>query len=166
MRNFRAVVLVVLFPVLAACTTVGAERDQMCAEIVKFANATTDTSTHSVELMSDWGSAVRLSPDKNNLYTQKCDHYSYEPGENLCKYLMGNTSIEFSQVNLQRALSCLGAPKYAESPSSVRVERLDLTLWSYSTRGVRTDVRVGIEYVDGSDKAPPSLKILAKGVAP
>src|SRR5262245_54442260 len=99
----------------------------MCAAVTQFANASTDAEAHSVVLTTDWGSQRLV--EKNLIFEKHCEHYGYEPGAQLCGYLMENTSTEFSTINFRRAMACLGADV---SANGVNIEWLEGRLSSSS----------------------------------
>jgi len=41
-------------------------------------------------------------------------------------------------------------------------EFVQTKLWSYVAAGVRTDVRVGVEFAAATKQSPPKLKIIAE----
>jgi hypothetical protein len=134
----------------------------MCAELAAFANASHDLTTYSVDLKTDWGG--QFEPKTPNTYVmaaKHCDAAGYSPGERLCDYLLQNTSTEFPEINLNRALVCFGASGPASNSS---IEYAALKIWSYSAIGVNSNVRIGVEFSPASEKAPPSLRILAEGL--
>nr|CAP48165.1 putative integron gene cassette protein [uncultured bacterium] len=144
------------------CATNQFANDALCGEIADFANSVLGSDSHRVELKTDWGG--QFEPKNANtivLAAKHCDAFEYPPGEKLCGYLLKNTSTEFSESNLNRVLACFGAL----GPRAVDSVEYDRTrLWSYSSHGVRTNVRVGVDYAPSSDTQPPTLNILAEGL--
>jgi hypothetical protein len=136
--------------------------DDMCVHIATFANASGDATTHAIELKTDWGGMFEpKSPGQIVMAAKHCEASGYAPGQRLCEYLLGNTSTEFPEINLNRVLSCFGAAGPASNSS---IEYVALKIWSYSSVGVRSNIRVGVEYSPGSEEAPPSMRILAEGL--
>ena len=83
----------------------GQKADQLCAELAHFASAVPPGDTHAVLLRGGWGG------DKPNvIMTHDCQSFGFEPGDNLCSYLVQNTSWEFGQYNARRAADCLDTP--------------------------------------------------------
>jgi hypothetical protein len=120
--------------------------DLMCSRIARFANAAQDHSTHSVELITEWGT-VRLASQKT-LSETGCRHEEYRPAAELCDYLMEHTSAEFPDLNVARALRCLpgGAALTIARPGptdSLLRQKAGSFAWArarYTDRGVRVQI--------------------------
>lgn len=144
---------------LGGCASLAAEHDALCPEIARFANASADLEPHSVVLRTSWGRGLNNDPE--HLYEIECSHSDYGPGRTLCRYLMENTSIEFPSYNFRRALACL-SKNGRDIGAGVDIVRLDGEFSSYSARVVNDDVKVGIEFTDGTGGETPVLRITAK----
>ena len=160
-----AAALSVLLSLAGGCSTTAPERDEICPEIARFANAWSDYSAHSVVLFTDWGGV--FSEDKTAIAEKTCQRGQDTASRRLCNYLMENTSTEFAEVNMRRALSCLGpgARTDAGGPRS-QGEPVTGKVTSLSVPGVRADVRVTVEFSTASTEHPPSLKISAEKIRP
>ena len=140
------------------CNSIPSDYKPLCSKIASFANSTSDSSTHTVELITDWGG--RFSDNKNTIAEKTCKHGDYGPGANLCAYLMENTSTEFPDANLNTVMVCLGAARPSELVYDLEYQSTNF--WSHATNGVRPDIIVGVEYSAGSESSAPSLKIMAR----
>lgn len=152
----------ILFPLFAMalannCLSAETQPDALCAEIVKFANATEDDALHEVELRTDW--SFRQVDNRIFMGSKECDHQEYAPGKALCHYLLRNTSTEFSIINFKRALACLeNSPQLSHSG----IQQLKIKLWTYQVKDVNPNLRVGLEFTEGGKNSLPSLKILVE----
>jgi hypothetical protein len=146
---------VVLVSLIAACVAFPCNaEDAMCEQIQRFASAQKDGLPHSVELLTDWGG---IYSDKDVIASKQCLHSNYAPGKILCDYLLVNTSTEFAQANLFRALQCISNSPY-QSQNDVLPEFLHVRFFSSSVPGVPDDVGVTLE-LNSDRNGPPSLKI-------
>ena len=137
----------------------------MCPAIAAFANASTDSAVHWVDLTNDWGCDFH-KPDNNDEYEmacKTCTHGDYAPAKQLCSYLMEHTSTEFPSVNFKRALACLNTQYHVSAWSHPSVERLsNRPIWSDHATMVRAPVVVGVEYLTDLKDSPEILRISAK----
>lgn len=133
-------------------------RDDLCKEMVQFANASLGGAEYSVRFTSDWGGV--FSEEEDVFAEKRCEHDGFGPGKKLCSYLMENTSTEFARININRALRCLGAPETRKSrggdfkPVAAKVTATDI-------RGLVQGMKLGIEYAYGFEGRPPLLRIFA-----
>jgi hypothetical protein len=159
-HSARAVSLVVVLSA-SGCQTIPREDAALCPELARFANASSDSATHTVELTTDWGGRFAEKTAGEDVMSQKtCNHFGYAPGKSLCNYLIQNISTEFPDANVNSVMVCLAAAH----PTRM-VYDLDYgttVLWSHVARGAKPGVIVGIDYSTGTDSAPPTLKILAR----
>ncbi|MBZ0225193.1 MAG: hypothetical protein K8F51_04370 [Comamonas sp.] len=154
------VIIAVTLSVMTGCASVPSYYRETCAEIASFANSV-DSSVRSVTLTTDWGGRFTPQPaDRYILASKECDHGDYGPGRELCDYLLQNTSTEFASANLNTVLVCLGVARPARMVTDT--EFVQTKLWSYVAAGVRTDVRVGVEFAAETKQSPPKLKIIAE----
>lgn len=148
---------------VASCASIAAvEPDGICRELATFANASTDKSTRTIELTTAWmGQQPATDSDKLSMATKNCKHGGFAAGATFCKWLMDHTSSEFAEINIRRALSCIGDAKlYAGAPGT-SVEYLAGKIVSYDTKYVREDVTVTIEYSVSVKDKQPMLRISA-----
>src|SRR6185295_17936196 len=102
----------------------------LCPELARFANASRTAGVHRVVLEGGWGDCPHSDHENNEnggptMWCQRCEHGGFPAGKALCAYLLENTSWEFPNINLRRALDCLGwrAPAPPESlPESARFD--------------------------------------------
>ena len=153
-----------LLLILASCaTTSTVEPDGMCRELAAFANASIDKTIHTVELTTEW-TGFRPIPgsDKLAVASKECKDGGYGAGTTFCKWLVEHTSSEFAEINISRALSCMGNAKvYAGAPHT-SIEYLAGKIASYETKYVHEDVRVTIEYSVRMKDKLPMLRISAE----
>lgn len=157
-RRWLPLVLLVL---AGGCTPVASRTDApSCDHLVAFANATPRAATHQVTLTTDWGGQFA---EAGVIARKHCEHGGAAPGKALCAYLMENSSTEFAEHNVRRALQCLGAGSYAgPGGSHVQVERLDVRVSAYEAPGVEADVVLTVDFRPATDRAPPTLVISAR----
>ena len=155
---FTAIVTAVL---VCGCQTIPSEDRALCSRIADFANSVDNSATNSIELTTDWGAQfVEKMPGEIVLGHKTCAHFGYEPGARLCEYLLGHTSTEFPDANVNSVLVCLGAGKPAKMVYDLEYGKT--VLWSHVARGVRSNVLVGIDYSTATDSTPDTLKISAR----
>jgi hypothetical protein len=137
----------------------------MCAEIAKFANSSTDTSIHNVALINDWGGPISQEESQKQgdyaMYVKQCRHDDYSPGKDLCAYLMENTSTEFPDINVRRALVCLNNPA-SRRYTARRTQFTTVTVSSRSALHVRSNVLVTVAYSEPEEM----LSISAQTMGP
>ena len=104
MANVRWLIFLFSTPLfVASCASAGPRHsDSMCNAIAHFAESAKVSVTRSVTLRGGWGGDT---PDL--IMTHDCVHSGYEPGKQLCDYLLPNTSWEFGQYNAEVAIACL-----------------------------------------------------------
>jgi hypothetical protein len=159
MTDLRRLTVIALASSIAGCASLREGPDQICKELARFANATPAGQVRSVELVNDWGS--RFAENKSSIFTKDCSHNGYPPGVAFCDYLMSNTSTEFSSINYARVSACLW-PGTRGGPYDTDIDYLSIKASSTEAIGVNPDVRVGVEFSTGSDKAAPTLKMYAE----
>ena len=142
-------VLSVVLLTTGGCAALRHQADAMCAEISEFANSSTDRSAHAVDLINDWGGPIaeKESQKEGNytMYVKQCKHADYDPGKRLCAYLMENTSTEFPDNNVRRALVCLNDP--ISRPYTVpRTQYTNVKFSSRTALHVRSNVLVTVAY--------------------
>ena len=146
------------FIAFAGCAAFS-KHDELCGQIVQFANGSVTNKEHSVQFTTDWGGVHSLERD---IFAEKrCEHEGFEPGKRLCDYLMENTSMEFAALNINRALRCIGAPEIP-NPIQAELQRATAQFESDKVRGVGKGIVVGVEYTYGYQDKPPMLKISAR----
>ncbi|MES2826064.1 MAG: hypothetical protein V4732_20860 [Pseudomonadota bacterium] len=128
--------------------SVAGEPDALCSEIIKFANNVKESGSLSVELVTEWGENI----------SKGCLHNKNKAEINFCNYLQNHTSTEFQEINISRALVCIGASPLYSNKSSYKVEH---GTGKYSTgemQGVAEGIEVGIIYSFGIKNELPRLK--------
>lgn len=156
----RAVISSFLAVTLVSCAGGPHERDDLCDELARFANAATGPFPRTVSLITDW--ALREDPDDPSQLvfgTKACTHGDVQAGRVLCSYLLENTSTEFAVVNFKRALRCLGmsipvdAADAPQLPDSVK---------TCEVLGKRLDGELTVTFLAGDSQTPPLLEISVK----
>lgn len=103
----RPILLLGVLPLVVSCAFGSHNRsDSMCDQIARFAESAQIGVAHSVTLRGGWGGDT-----PNILMTHDCEHSGYDPGKQLCDYLVPNTSWEFGQYNARSAVACLDSPE-------------------------------------------------------
>ncbi|WAC62286.1 hypothetical protein OVA13_12915 [Pseudoxanthomonas sp. SL93] len=133
------------------CSTLVGEKDHLCTEMARFANATQLGTERSVELRTDWSN-----------FSKSCAHDGYEPGKVFCQWLMSNTSTEFAHINIGRALACLDPSANYASTGRASPSYLTGKVESYYAKHADENVRIEIEYAAGIEGECPTLKITAE----
>jgi hypothetical protein len=161
MRQWACATVLFATLVVGGCQTISTEEAALCSEIARFANSASDSTTHVVDLSTDWGGHfAEKKPNEIVLLQKRCDDYGYAPGARLCGYLLQNTSTEFPDANVNSVMVCLGAARPTKMVYDLDYGKT--VLWSHVTRGANPNIVVGIDYSVGTDAAPPSLKIMAR----
>ena len=109
-------------PVCAVCAP---KADPLCKELRAFLASVKPNENRSITLRTFWG--VRKEGEQMVFGSKRCEHNGYEPGKNLCEYLMAHSSTEFAGYNAKRMLSCL-------APFPPSQNRLDINSGSFSTQ--------------------------------
>jgi len=133
------------------CSTLAGQKDDLCGEMARFANATQVGAERSVELRTDWSN-----------FSKSCEHDGYEPGKAFCQWLMSNTSTEFAHINIARALSCLDPSANYASTGRASPRYLTGNVESYYAKHADENVRIEVEYADGIEGQRPILKVTAE----
>lgn len=144
----------------SGCATLYRASDTMCAEIVRYANSVPSGESREVSLTTDWGGLFQQKADV--MAAKRCDHGETEAGKVLCRYLMENTSTEFAQQNLRRALGCLQPRFDLAEDDAFSIQLREVRAEALSMLGVRKDVTVALTYSNGGGREPPKLTIVAK----
>ena len=149
MRSNALLALTVVLTSIGGCAALRNQSDAMCAEISKFANSSTDRSVHKVDLINDWGGAISEEESQKKgdytMYVKQCKHDDYDPGKGLCAYLMENTSTEFPDNNVRRALLCLNDP-ISRAHTTPRTHYTSVKFPSRTALHVRSNILVTIAY--------------------
>lgn len=157
--------IVALASLLSACALPPHERDTLCDELVRFADAApSSVERQPVRLKTDWGGIyLKLDeePGEQVISVKSCQHGSDEPGKALCAYLIEHSATEFATLNYRRVLECLGVHvkpvRLVEDPGLPRYAK------SRKVRGhvVRSEIQAEFSYATESE--PPTLTITASG---
>jgi len=147
-----ALIVCALFAVSGCARFSGGLRDNgFCGEMARFANATALGSQREVVLLTNWAE-----------WSKTCQHDGYEPGMRFCRWLMDNTSTEFAEANIRRALSCLDQGLNYAGTARASPSYLTGKIESSYAKGADENVRVAVEYADGIEGQCPKLKITAE----
>ena len=130
------------------------QADPLCSELIKFANGAKQDRSLSVELVTEWGENISTG----------CIHTENKMEKNFCKYLQNHTSIEFQEINISRALVCIGAPPLYSNNSSYSLEYGTGGYRSRQLQGADEGVEVEITYSFGIKNELPRLKFTAMNV--
>ena len=148
-RSNALLVLMLVLSSTGGCEALRNQSDDMCAEIAKFANASTDRSVHTVDLINDWGGPISEEESRKQgdytMYVKQCRHGDYIPGKGLCAYLMEHTSTEFPGNNVRRALVCLN-DSVSRPYTASRTQYTTMKFSSRTAMYVRSNVLVTVAY--------------------
>lgn len=84
-----------------------ADEDRFCTELSQFVNATPKHGSLSASLSTLWGFDV--VDGEEVLGWKGCKHSESPPEKKWCAYWLEHSSMEFPEINLNRALACLGS---------------------------------------------------------
>ncbi len=155
MKNIPAsiVALIALLQVNASY----ARTDTLCKPLRDFAASVKPDENRSIEFHTSWGSNFKNS-DGPAVYAKRCLHNDYTPGKAVCDYLMEYGSIEFSNRNAMRAITCL-FPK-TKLDSLLLLNKIDAS-FSYGT-GNRGSI-INVSFSEAPDIGGMVLKITSEG---
>ncbi len=144
MNSLVRTTLLAVAATTAGCASVPSSPPDICGQIARFANSSTDHSVHWVALTDG----------------HKCESGSYQPGAQLCQYLTATNSPD---LHIHNALECLrdtDMDRYdgRDAPYPVTI-RYTSRLAEFTDRLMI----VRIEY-PADTKAPAALKISAQRV--
>ena len=100
--NFTGIFLITIFLSQAAI----GEDDNLCRHLTRFAQSVAVNETAVIELHTSWGANFKDDPEEA-LTAKRCIHNNFPAGKAVCKYLMKNSSTEFSGINFKNILLCL-----------------------------------------------------------
>ena len=106
-----------------------ARTDALCAPLLSFVKSIHKDEKRELAFHTSWGGNFNDSQEKV-LWATRCSHNNYEPAKVLCNYLTDNTSVEFPNHTLTRALICL-YPKTRLDPR-LSLDRAEIST-SYGT---------------------------------
>ncbi len=135
-----------------------APSDALCPLFYAFAAATPEGAIHRVRFETDWGGAYERAQGAQ--VALRCDHDGDAAGQALCAFLNRHVSIEFPQRNFERLLRCMGAQD-TDGEQPVFMTYRDAEAQARSLPGVDADTLVTVGFVAGSERAPPTLTIVA-----
>jgi hypothetical protein len=130
----------------AGCASAPPSSADICGQIARFGNSSTDHSVHWVELTGD----------------RNCESGGYEPGVQLCQYL---TSTNSPDVQVHTALECLRDTKVERYDGRDAPYPVTIRYTSHLTEYVDRLVLVRVEYPANS-KVPSSLRISTQRITP
>jgi len=129
---------------IAGCASVPPSSADICGQIARFANSSTDHSVHRVELTGD----------------RKCESGGYQPGMQLCQYL---TSTSSPDMHIPKALECLRDTDMDRYDGTDAPYPVTIRYTSYMAEYTDRLVIIRIEY-PADTKVPASLRISAQKV--
>lgn len=144
-RVIRSAIVCALSVAASSCATTGS--DDLCREIVRFANSMDRSQEQSVVLTGRW---MEIDEESGELVIEKACKNESPAGQRFCDYLLENTSTEFPGINFSRALSCI-APSVYSYRDGVHVISLFGEVSSSSTPGVRDGVTIVISLTPPED---------------
>lgn len=164
MRLLRTILTVALASLLSSCATPPQERDKLCDELVRFADAPSTIDRQPVHLTTDWGGVyLKLDdePGEEVMAAKSCEHGSDEPGKALCAYLIEHSATEFATTNYRRVLECLGLhvkpAQLADDPG------LPSPVKSRKVRGHMVASEIMAEFSYATESQPPTFTLSANG---
>ncbi len=156
--------MVALASLCGSCATSSRERDTLCDELVRFADAPSGVDRHPVRLKTDWGGIYLKSdedePSEQVIAAKSCEHGSDEPGKALCAYLIEHSATEFATINYRRVLECLGV--HVQAAQSVEDAGLPSLAKSRKVRGHAVGSEIVAEFSYATDSQPPTMTISAR----
>jgi hypothetical protein len=150
-------VFILMFMALLPVNVSYARTDTLCKPLRTFAASVKPDETKSIVFHTSWGSDFKNSSEPA-LYAKRCLHNDYAPGKVVCDYLMEHGSVEFSNRNAMRAISCL-FPK-TKFDSLLVLNKIDAS-FSYGT-GNKGSI-INVSFSEASDIGGMALKISAEG---
>jgi hypothetical protein len=102
-----AILFVAVSGILQIGTSV-ARADEMCKPLREFVESIKPDEKRSFEFQTSWGANFKDSPERV-IYAKRCVDHDYAPAKAVCRYLMEHGAVEFSNNNVQRAISCLSS---------------------------------------------------------
>ncbi|MGX5202171.1 hypothetical protein [Aliikangiella sp. IMCC44632] len=129
--------VVKLISILISCCisqSVLSEDKNLCGEISNFANSIEPNNKQSIKLASNWSEMEK-----------SCNHNSYEPGKNLCSWMLNNYSGEYMEDIVGRVMSCLGSPNYLKAKNSM-LSNASGSLVVLDIDGIKESVSIELEY--------------------
>jgi len=121
-----------------------AQADQMCKPLKAFIESVKPDEDKSFEFHTIWGGSFKDSPEET-FFAKRCVHNDYAPAKGICDYLVEHGAIEFSDINLKRAISCLSPG--TQFAKNVLIHRLE-TSFSYGTDERGTNIEITYDWND------------------
>lgn len=87
-----------------ACATKGV--DPLCAPLRGFVSSVEPKQSRELALHTRFGSNFNNEPNEA-IAAKYCEHKGYAPAQSVCAVFMEHAAIEFAEINLTRALTCL-----------------------------------------------------------
>lgn len=150
------------FPVLLLAaaglgTASAAEPDTLCEPLRAFVASVEPGQTHELTFHTIWGSNFKNEPN-DAIAARSCEHRGYAPAKPPCLVLMAHGAIEFSGVNVQRALVCLAPDTHFGRTVQMRTGTFTLR---YGTEHRGSNVT--IEHTPDLDMGGMVLRVQARG---
>lgn len=139
-----------LFSTLLISSSVLADPDKLCKELIDFGNSVTKDAPISVTLLTNWSE-----------FSKSCAHNNHPQGKKFCSFLINNTSTEFMQINISRVMECLSEEKHNMFNSDLSFDMATGEFTAYEIKGIASDVSMKINYSFGVEDENPELKITA-----
>lgn len=82
---------------------------EFCRVLRAFVESVQPNETREFTFRTSWGSDFNDAQDPGAFVfgSKRCEHGNDEPGEKVCAYLMEHGLMEFTEVNVKDAVSCL-----------------------------------------------------------
>jgi len=142
-------------------TAAGEPEDPLCKPLTQFASSVQPEQSRELEFHTIWFGSFKDSPDDRALYQKRCIHHGDPSAKAVCAYLMENSSVEFADHNLKRALECLSPG--TRLGAQVKVDHGDFAFrLGDAERGNRVRLTFGVDGEIGGQV----LRVTVRGVAP
>ena len=141
--------------------TATAKEDLGCGQWRAFVASVQPGQTRSLAFRTSWGSRFKDDQDQSGDYVmlaKRCEHHEYGPAQAVCAHLMEHGAVEFSDLNLKDAVTCLARNTQLDSKLSFENALMSLT-YGTDDRGAHVD----LEYVEDPRVGGMVLKVTAAG---
>ena len=148
MRQLLPTTLVFLSMVVTACASAAPLSDtSFCNQLSLWAKTVPTGHSSTVKLVR--GGAWMVN------HYKECEHSDTDKaGESFCRWLMSNTSTEFMEANINRAMSCLQGQRISGYLGNTGIESWSGKASFYNPHLQAENVRVTLEYaIDNSKRS-------------
>lgn len=83
----------------------------LCKALRRFAASVQPNEKREFTFRTSWGSNFTDAKDEA-FFAKRCTDAGYEPAKKVCDYLMNYGAVEFSNSNVEEAISCLSKTKF------------------------------------------------------